>query len=241
MITSLDGRLHPHRWSDPVGGDMAALVDRTYEEAAGRLEADGWIVGRKTMVHCLGEGTADGGEVELLGTPQPRHPHVVPREGKALGVVIDPMGRLRHEQGEIAGDKRVAVLSERVSDAYLATLRAVGVSYVFAGPDGDDLDTALEMLKREFAVRHLLLEGGGMTNGAFLAAGLIDEVSTLICPAIDGLAGVSAIFEHIGGAEDRPSAGQHLELISCDVLAGGVVWTRHRVTRDRDTGAETLG
>jgi riboflavin biosynthesis pyrimidine reductase len=32
----------------------------------------------------------------------------------------------------------------------------------------------------------LLLEGGGVTNGAFLCAGLVDEFNLVLCPVIDG-------------------------------------------------------
>ena len=44
-------------------------------------------------------------------------------------------------------------------------------------------------------------------GGGFLAAGLIDELSTLICPAIDGLAGVPAIFEHSAPPGSHPAGG----------------------------------
>ena len=49
MITSLDGRLLPERWDDPADGTIDALVDAHYEAAAEALDADGWIVGRRTM------------------------------------------------------------------------------------------------------------------------------------------------------------------------------------------------
>ncbi|WP_407646467.1 hypothetical protein [Henriciella aquimarina] len=66
-----------------------------------------------------------------------------------------------------------------------------------------------------------------------MAAGLIDEVSTLICPALDGLSGVPAIFEHHGPPGSHPAAGQHLRLHDCKILEGGVVWLRHEVHHAR--------
>jgi 5-amino-6-(5-phosphoribosylamino)uracil reductase len=68
-------------------------------------------------------------------------------------------------------------------------------------------------------------------NGAFLAAGLIDAVSTLICPAIDALSGVSSIYEHDGPPGSHPAAGTHLHLVGSETLDGGVVWLRHEVVR----------
>jgi riboflavin biosynthesis pyrimidine reductase len=32
----------------------------------------------------------------------------------------------------------------------------------------------------------LLVEGGGNVNGSLLAAGVVDEISLLVAPAIDG-------------------------------------------------------
>ena len=78
------------------------------------------------------------------------------------------------------------MLTERVSDAHLAGLRQDGVSYIFAGGHELDLGLALEILNRELGLERLLLEGGGGSNGAFLRAGLIDEISLAICPAVDG-------------------------------------------------------
>jgi riboflavin biosynthesis pyrimidine reductase len=71
----------------------------------------------------------------------------------------------------------------------LAGLRQDGVSYIFAGEQQLDLGLALEILNRELGIERPLLEGGGESNGAFLRAGLIDEISLAICPAVDGREG----------------------------------------------------
>ena len=87
------------------------------------------------------------------------------------------------------------VLTEQVSDAHLAGLRAEPVSYIFAGKHEIDLGLALEILNRELGIKRLLLEGGGGSNGAFLRAGLVDEISLAICPAVDGAKGAPSVFE----------------------------------------------
>ena len=61
-----------------------------------------------------------------------------------------------------------------------------------------------------------------------LAAGLIDELSLVIYPGIDGLASAPSIFEYLGGPDARPARGQSLELLSMDNLGHGVVWLRYR-------------
>jgi 5-amino-6-(5-phosphoribosylamino)uracil reductase len=116
-----------------------------------------------------------------------------------------------------------------VPDAYLAELRADGVSYLFAGPKGDDLELALTTLGETFGLKRLVLQGGGRTNGAFMKAGLIDEFSVLLQPAVDGLAGIPSIVDYHGGADERPAAGLSLRHLATETLEGGVVWLRYRV------------
>ncbi|GAA0626602.1 RibD family protein [Halomonas beimenensis] len=231
MITSLDGRLHPQRWGGPADGRIDQLVARHYEAAASRLKADGWIVGRRTMAEFVAEHS-EHAEAERLEAPRSRPPHLAARAGRDLCVAIDPGGRLRFEADHVEGDHVVVILSERVAEQRLTRLREAGVTYLFAGPDGDDLAPALATLGEAFGVEHLLLEGGGVTNGAFLAAGLIDALSILICPALDGLAGEPSIFDHPGPPGSRPAAGQHLRLRACETLPGGVVWLRHDIERE---------
>jgi riboflavin biosynthesis pyrimidine reductase len=96
---------------------------------------------------------------------------------------------------------------------------------------GDDLSGALEQLASLFGVKKLLLEGGGKINGAFLKHKLIDEFSTLIFSAVDGVAGTQSIVDYDGPDGDRPGAGQSLRSIHCEALEGGMVWLRHAVER----------
>ncbi|MEJ8629068.1 hypothetical protein P0F65_02780 [Sphingomonas sp. I4] len=51
-------------------------------------------------------------------------------------------------------------MTEAVSDAHLAGLRADGVSYIFAGAETIDLHAVPEILNRELGVKTLLVEGG---------------------------------------------------------------------------------
>jgi riboflavin biosynthesis pyrimidine reductase len=121
------------------------------------------------------------------------------------------------------------VLSGVTPDAYLAELREDGVSYLFAGPDGRDLAKAMDALGEMFGVETILLEGGASINGAFLKAGLIDEISVLIQPAVDGLAGVKSIFGYEGALGERPGARRALRHLQTETLEGGVVWLRYEV------------
>ena len=184
-------------------------------------------VGRKTM-----EEMAKGQENATEDVPKlPREPYIGNREGRSLAIAIDPSGRVHYGKDHTGGDHIVAVVGEQVSDAYLAELRQDGVSYLFAGAKGDDLSHAMEQIAALFGVKTLLLEGGGKINGAFLKHKLIDEFSTLIRPAVDGVAGSQCIVDYDGPEGDRPGTGQSLRLTHCETLEGGMIWLRHAVER----------
>lgn len=84
------------------------------------------------------------------------------------------------------------VVAESTSNHYLAGLRAEGIYYLFAGADEIDLGLVLDKLGG-LGVRHLCLDGGPVTAGRFLHAGLIDEISLLL-PALDGYTCAPAIL-----------------------------------------------
>lgn len=227
MGTSIDGRLHPSRFTATAAGISRDVLRGHYERIHDGFAADGWIIGRKTMSEM-----AKGAAREIADAPKvAREAHVANRNNRKLAVGIDPSGRVHYGKDNVGGDHAVAVLGEQVSDAYLAELREDGASYVFAGQKGDDLAGAMEQLGARFGVKKLMLEGGGKINGAFLKHKLIDEFSTLIWPAVDGVAGTQSIVDYAGPQGDRPGAGQALRLTHCEALEGGMVWLRHVVER----------
>ncbi|WP_338695379.1 dihydrofolate reductase family protein [Bradyrhizobium sp. 26S5] len=227
MGTSIDGRLHPSRFTKPAAGIPADVLRSHYERIHDEFNADGWIIGRVTMNEM-----AKGSERHVANAPKlPREPHLGNRNGRKLAIGIDPSGRVHFGKDNVGGDHAVAVLGEQVSDAHLAELRGDGASYLFAGAKGDDLASAMAQLASLFGAKTLLLEGGGGINGAFLKHGLIDEFSTLIHPAVDGVAGSQSIVDYHGPEGDRPGAGQSLRLTHCETLEGGMVWLRHAVER----------
>lgn len=216
MATSLDGRLLPERW--PISDQEVLEV---YDSSAARLDAGGWIVGRETMQHYVTAGEPSFGKAG-----GPRTDIVVQGSTCPIAVCFDRKGRLQPEAGEIDGDHLVLVVSEGVSFEHVEKLVARGVSVFFAGPNGEDIAGALDRIGSAFGADRLLLEGGGRINGAFLAAGLVDETSTLVFPIVDGKHGIPAIFDH---SETGPATA--LTLLSTETLAGGTVWLRHRINR----------
>lgn len=228
MVSSIDGRLHVGRWTPLAEGQEEGAAYRIYERVAQEFNADAWVVGRVTM-----QAYATGAAVGELEKPTPGiklgETFQAQRRGRKLAIAVDPRGKLDFGASGSASEHFAVITGKHVGDAYLATLRRDQVSYLFAGDDGRDLDMAMATLSAEFGVRTLLLEGGGILNGAFLKAGLIDEISLLVYPGIDGLSGEPSIFEYLGQAVERPGAGKQLRFIGAQVLEQGFVWLRYAV------------
>ena len=219
MMTSIDGRILTDGWPlSPEGR-------RQYEQVHAGYDPDGWLCGRITMEQHFAQGVRSDAEVALEHRGGPRKDFRAPGDHESFAFAVDGRGKLAWATNDLDGDHVVAILSERVSDEYLASLRDRGVSYLLAGGREIDLPLALEKIAAQFGVGRLLLEGGGSINGSMLRAGLIDEVSVLVTPVVDGRVGTPALFD----VEGDPHAPQRLALEAVERRADDVLWLRYRV------------
>jgi 2,5-diamino-6-(ribosylamino)-4(3H)-pyrimidinone 5'-phosphate reductase len=219
MMASVDGRIVAGGWP------LSAVARREYELVHGSYEADGWICGRVTMEPFAKRVRPEADVVREYTGGTRRDDFRAPGAHDSFAFAIDPSGRLAWESSDIDGDHVVAILSERVSDEYLAFLRERGVSYLLAGARDVDLALALEKIGAKFGVRTLMLEGGGRINGGMLRAGLIDEVSVLVAPVVDGRIGTPALFD----VDDEHAVSQRLAFEDVEKRVDGVLWLRYRV------------
>ncbi len=65
-----------------------------------------------------------------------------------------------------------------------------------------------------------------------MRAGLIDEISLAICPAIDGARGGPHVFDSTDELSGPTAPIQSMTLESTEVLGGGTVWLRYRLRND---------
>ena len=220
MVASVDGRTLIPRWR-PEDAHRSGVFDRLHE----RLGGDAWLVGRITGQEYARRDAYPAHTDQRY----PRDPWFARRDAAAYGVVLDAHGKIAWGRTDIGDDPIVAVLTAQVADAHVAGLRQDGVSYIFAGAQDLDLGLALEILNRELGIQRVLLEGGGVTNGAFLRAGLIDEISLAIFPAVDGAKGAPCVFDSGDEEAGAPAPLRSMALESSQVLEGGVVWLRYRL------------
>jgi riboflavin biosynthesis pyrimidine reductase len=190
----------------------------------GGLHPSRWLVGRITMAEMSKAAAHPPAHVGKVDRPY----HFAAGSGGSYAISIDPSGKLHFAKADIGGDHAVVVLGREVPDQHLAELAADGVSYIVAGETQPDLAGVLDVLGRELKIRRLLLEGGAAINGAFLAAGLVDEISLLIAPALDGRMKTQHFVEIEGnGLPDTVE----LSLTSCEKQEHGLVHLRLAVRR----------
>lgn len=78
----------------------------------------------------------------------------------------------------------------------------------------------MELLAGRFGVKLVVAVGGGHINGGLLEAGLIDEVSVMVAPGIDGRQGQTAVFDGLASSQAAP---YRLKLENVEQVADGVV------------------
>ena len=214
MLSSIDGRID--------GSFLKGLiVPGEYETTGAQLDGDAWICGRTTMQLHFADPEPLHATSDTPAGPQPVH---VARRAKSYAVSIDTMGKLKWSSPEVDGDHLICVVSERVSMEYLAMLRETGISYVVSGKEAVDLVRAVDTLGEHFGIRRLLLEGGGHINGAFLDAGLVDEISLLIAPGIDGRHDVPTVFDGVNSSRRKAVP---LRLESVERREKDMIWLRY--------------
>lgn len=220
MTMSIDGKVT----GDFLFSEECAAANEEYYRINRESHADAFACGSVTM-----EESFTGGFTPNLSKYQkrfiPREDYVADKEATYYAVAFDRSGRLGWKESRIHDEDPgyddahiIEVLCEKVSDAYLAYLRDIGVSYIFAGRVAINIGLAMEKLYELFGIEKLMLEGGSVINGAFQREGLVDELSLVQVPMIAGNKGKPLFFE---------SRMEEYELASVEQLGGGVNWLRY--------------
>ena len=216
MVESVDGRIDCNM-VDKISGDE-------YYTALNSLECTSQVEGKYSyqLHHC-------GFEEFKPKNYAPIGKEVLFKAAEAKGyeISVDTKGTLLWDKTE--NNDRLCVVSEDASTEYLDYLRNLGISYIASGKGSIDLKRAVEILYNEFGVKRLGVLGGGKINGGFLAAGIVDELSLMIAPGIDGRSGQPALFD---GIENKAGfLPIKLELKDISNFDNGVIWIRYEILK----------
>ncbi len=217
MMASVDGRIDCAMTEKIESGDE-------YYEALDELNVPTTVSGRVTAVmHYAEPGVFEADGKTAIGEESVWRAV----EADNYCVMMDTKGTLLWENGEIDGQPLLCIVSEQATEAYLDYLRGKDISYIAVGKDSIDLPRAMEILHDTFHVERVGIVGGGKINGGFLAANLIDEMSLMIAPGIDGRSSQPSVFDGI----DDEAEPVKLALKSCKAYECGTVWMRYAVNR----------
>lgn len=213
MMSLLDGRIDCDVTEQIEGGNE-------YYDALNQLDCLSTLMGRVTMQmhYALPEQFIADNK-----SPMGEEQFHVAISAKGYLVAIDTMGKLRWPQNQFDGMPLLVITSEDCPKEYHDTLTKQQISWIAIGKDGIDLPRAMELLYHEFNVERLSVTGGGNINGAFLKAGLLDEVSMMWCPGIDGRKGMTAAFDGL----DANIPPTKLKLISVEKM-GETIWAKYK-------------
>lgn len=231
MMTSLDGKIMGSYMETPEGNTAG---DVFYNISFGKkpyYKHQGWLSGRVTTDDNftfyekpdLDENAPQVEAGDFVAQP----------DAGMYYVSVDPSGKLGWKSCDMTYIDTHAhvleVLTGKVSNAYKAFLRKLGISYIIAGEDSLDYVLALDKLKNLFGIETLMLGGGAVLNWSFIQAGMCDEISVLIAAAADGSTDTPALFAAKEGLAENKAVG--FELVNAEVKDGGSVWLRYLVKK----------
>lgn len=222
-MSSVDGRLLPGRWTAPFDGTNPSELFKEYTAIGQSLGSDAWMFGKATTREVfpykfMSKGEPIGNSEKIF---------IGNRTSSRLFITIDPDADIFFTSDRLRGDNILVILGGNATADYLAALEEKGISYLVAD-DISNLRKVLTAVNHHFKVKTISLQGGGIIDGAMLAQGLINELSLVIYPGIDGLTTAPSIFEYFGHSEERPAEGQALELLSVEQKPHGIVWLRYK-------------
>lgn len=211
---SVDGRL------DWYVGD-----EGLYYEVAGRWNVDALLSGSNTILTAYaGQQTPE----ELAWEPAPSDA----ADERQWLVVVDSQGRVRNWhviRTEPYWRDVIVLCSQATPQEYLDYLSSRRIEHIVAGEERVDLRTALEELGEHYGMRRVRVDSGGTLAGVLLRAGLVDEVSVLVNPALVG--GTSARSMFVAPDLTSPEGVIPLKLLDVEKLRGDVVWLHYQVVQ----------
>ena len=214
MMMTLDGRID---W----GMTKKVKGVEEYYEILKDLNAPSTVSGRFTAQLKMSKpGIFRSGSREIYGKTG-FHKNI---DAKGYEVIMDTRGTLLWNKA-VSEKPYLIIVAENVTKEYLEYLDHRNISWIACGKEKSDLKGALEILYREFGVKRMALVGGGHINAGFLDEGVIDEVSILLAPAIDGRESMSSLFD------GRPVATDfvQMELLDVKKYDNGALWLHYKV------------
>lgn len=227
MLSSLDGKISGTFMENPAS-EAAGIV---YGKLRETFRCHATLYGTTTMAESFACGYVD--EPPQALRQYAKTDYKAQSDVRNYIVSVDPAGRLAWKEKYIEKKGRpkahvIEVLLESVTPDYLAYLRSMDISYIFAGVNRLDCAMMLHKLRTVFGIERLMVAGGGIMNGSLFHCGVIDELSIVLSPVIEGKTKEAALVEYTGQKAPLPSVAFSLEAAE---KADDVLWLRYKTNR----------
>lgn len=219
MMTSIDGRI-----DCPMVGQLST---DEYYIALARLGLCSKLSGRVTAeLEC--PAVDNENKVTYSGKPFGEETSHIATKSDEYAIVVDSRGILNWKSNEADGHPVLCITSGNAPEDYIKRLRELNISYIVTGTSHIDMPRAMEILCDNFGVERLAIVGGGNTCGSFLRDNLVDEVSLMVAPGIDGRKGETTVFD---GITDRGCNPYKLKLQSVEQWETDILWIRYTLIK----------
>lgn len=191
MYMSIDGK---------IDGDWDGLPGDYYDDQLFRLGSAN-ANGSSTIVMYAAKGHPD---LSKYDGQKIEYRDWVPSGVKSTtwDVSYDRRGRAGWEKNYFpyAGrrNRAIEVVTKQASKSYLSFLQSMEIPYLVCGDQEIDFAESLVKLKKYFDIKTMVLGGGALINGAFLKAGLVDQISLVVAPYISGDSKKKGTFDTLG-------------------------------------------
>lgn len=215
MYTSIDGKIDGDWMGNPEVEISSAYYDNVLFEL-GEANANG----SNTVVMYAAKGHPDLSKYKTDGI---EYEDWIPNiKSETWDISYDRQGRAGWEKNyfEYAGRKNraIEVLTKLASKEYLAFLRSMEIPYIICGDNEINFHESLVKVKKYFGIKTVVLGGGALINGAFLKAGLVDEISIVIGPVVCGDTNIKDTFD-----TKHELVKQHFKVTQTKILGDGGV------------------
>lgn len=231
IFTSVDGKI-TGEYAKAEACKPAAKIFESLgfrEDREDSYHFDGWIYGTGTALEFTKHALP---ELKKESETVPEGDYLINKGMDKYFIAFDRAGKLGWQENTTSyADQKayvIEVLTEQVSNEYKAFLREKEIPYIIAGEETIDIPLVLEKLSKHYNLENLLLGGGGILNWSFLEAGLIDEISLIVAPAVDGNPNDTDLFS---AAFSGSSKAISFTLTSAEVMDGGTLRLKYKVNK----------
>jgi 2,5-diamino-6-(ribosylamino)-4(3H)-pyrimidinone 5'-phosphate reductase len=168
-------------------------LDGSYTDIAADLELHYGIAATfGAQAYLAGSNTVKSATLKITAEKKSdfKKPPLGKNDRRPYWVIADSRGHLHgllHHYRRMPFIKDIIVLvSEKTPEKYLKYLEERDYDIIYSGKDHVNLSDAFQALRKNYGIKKLLADTGGMLDCVLLNQGLADEVNLLIAPEING-------------------------------------------------------